>query len=64
MQYIKDIRTEDYLDLLATRLAEIKLSELGYRFIPGIYPVFRHLKRFIEARSRIITPQKGGRTVC
>ncbi len=63
MQYIKDIRKEDYLDLLATRLAEIRLSELGYRFIPGIYPVFRHFKRFIEARARIVKPE-GGQLVC
>lgn len=55
---------ERYLDLLATRIAEIRLSELGYRFIPGIYPVFKHFKRFIEAKARIVRPEEGGRLVC
>ena len=64
MQYINDVKPEDYLDLLATRLAEVRLSELGYRFIPGIYPLFKHFKRFIEARARIVRPWEGGNTVC
>lgn len=64
MQYLNDIKQEDYLDLLATRLAEVRLSELGYRFIPGIYPLFKHFKRFIEARARIVKPEEGGRVIC
>ena len=64
MQYLKEIKPEDYLDLLATRLAEVRLSELGYRFIPGIYPLFKHFKRFIEARARIVKPQEGGCLLC
>ncbi len=43
-----------YIDLLATRIAEVMLSELGYRFIPGIYPVFRRVRQFIEAKARIV----------
>lgn len=64
MQYINDVKPEDYLDLLATRLAEVRLSELGYRFIPGIYPLFKHFKRFIEARARIVSPEEGGSVIC
>jgi len=52
-------KNKDYLDLLATRIAEIRLSELGYRLIPGIYPVFRRIKQFIEAKARIVKPEKG-----
>lgn len=48
---------EENMNLLATRLAEIRLSELGYRFIPGIYPIFRRFKQYIEARALIIQPK-------
>ena len=51
-------KNKNYLDLLATKIAEIRLSELGYRFIPGIYPIFRRIKQFIEAKARIIKPIK------
>lgn len=64
MQYSDKINTEDYLDLLAKRLAEVRLSELGYRFIPGIYPLFKHFKRFLEARARIVRPLEGGNLIC
>lgn len=64
MQYINNNKSENYLDLLATRLAEVRLSELGYRFIPGIYPLFKHFKRLIEARARIIKPEEGGNVIC
>lgn len=64
MQYIDDNKSENYLDLLATRLAEVRLSELGYRFIPGIYPLFKHFKRFIEARARIVRSEEGGNFAC
>lgn len=46
------------LDLFATRLAEIRLSELGYRFVPGIYPIFKRFKQFVEAKA-LIVQQKG-----
>ncbi len=52
-------KNKNYLDLLATKIAEVRLSELGYRFIPGIYPVFRRIKQFIEAKARIIKPIEG-----
>ncbi len=55
----KHIKKEDYLDLLATRLAEVRLSELGYRFIPGIYPIFKHVKQFIEVRAFIVKRSEG-----
>lgn len=60
MKQKNHIKKEDYLDILATRLAEVKLSELGYRFIPGIYPVFKHVKQFIEARAFIVKQSEGG----
>lgn len=61
MKHKKHIKKEDYLDILATRLAEVKLSELGYRFIPGIYPVFKHVKQLIEARAFIVKKAEGGK---
>ncbi len=42
------------IDLFATRLAEIRLSELGHRFIPGIYPVYKRLRRIVWAKAMII----------
>ena len=51
-------KNKNYLGLLATKIAEVRLSELGYRFIPGIYPVFRRIKQFIETKARIIKPIK------
>ena len=49
---------EKNLELLATRIAEVRLSELGYRFIPGVYPIFRRLGQFICARALIVKPQE------
>lgn len=46
------------IEFIATRLAEIRLSELGYRFIPGIYPVIKRLRQFICARALIIKPKE------
>jgi len=59
-----NLKLDNYLDLLATRLAEVRLSELGYRFIPGIYPLFKHFKRFVEAKARIVEPREGGNFIC
>ena len=56
---MKKLKKENYLDLLATKIAEIRLSELGYRFIPGIYPIFKRFKQFITAKAYIIKPQGG-----
>ena len=46
------------IESIATRLAEVRLSELGYRFIPGIYPIFKRLRQFICARALIVKPQE------
>jgi len=46
------------IELLATRIAEVRLSELGYHFIPGIYPIFRRLHQFITAKALIIKPKE------
>ena len=56
---MKKVKKEKYLDLLATKIAEIKLSELGFRYIPGIYPVFKRFQVFIEAKALIVKPQGG-----
>lgn len=48
---------KNFLDLAATRLAEIKLSELGFRYIPGIYPIFKRFRHFIEVKARIVKPK-------
>ena len=42
------------IDLIATKLAEVRLSQLGYRFIPGIYPLYQRLKQFICSKAMII----------
>ena len=60
MKQKNHIKKEGYLDILATRLAEVRLSELGYRFIPGIYPVFKHVKQFLEAKAFIVKQEEGG----
>ena len=42
------------IDLLATKIAEIRLSELGYNFIPGITLTYTRVKKYIEARALIV----------
>lgn len=54
MQGYQEQRQNDWLDTLATKIAEVRLSELGLRFIPGIAPYFTRAKKFIEARAMII----------
>lgn len=44
----------DWLDILATKLAEVRLSELGYNFIPGISLTYTRLRKFIEAKAMIV----------
>lgn len=44
----------DWLDLLATKIAEIRLSELGYNFIPGITQAYTRVRKYIEAKARIV----------
>jgi hypothetical protein len=46
------------IDLIATRLAEIRLSELGYRYIPGVYRVIKRLRQLICARALIVRSQE------
>ncbi len=46
------------IELLATRIAEVRLSELGFRYIPGIYPIFKRLRQFIYARAFIVRPKE------
>ena len=52
-------RSEKLIDLFVTKLAELRLSELGFPFIPGVYPVWQRIKKFIEAKAFIIN-SKGG----
>ncbi|MCJ7805836.1 hypothetical protein MUP46_04325 [Patescibacteria group bacterium] len=49
---------EKNLELLATQIAEVRLSELGYRFIPGIYQVFKRLHQFIYAKALIVNSKE------
>ena len=60
MEHKYNKTTENYLDLLATRLAEVRLSELGLNFIPNISPVFRHIKQFVETKAFIVKQAEGG----
>jgi len=46
------------IELIATKLAEVRLSEFGYRFIPGVYPIFKRLRQFICAKAMIVKPQE------
>lgn len=47
-------KADNWLDLLATKIAEIRLSELGYGFIPGITQTYTRVRKYIEAKARII----------
>lgn len=52
-------KSEKLIDLFVTKLVELRLSELGLPFIPGVYPVWQRIRRFIEAKAFIIN-SKGG----
>jgi len=52
------INLDKSIDLIATRLAEIRLSELGYRYIPGVYAVIKRLRQIICARALIVRQQE------
>ncbi len=58
MKGYQNIKQNDWLDTLATKIAEVRLSELGYRFIPGIAPYFTRAKKFIEAKAMIVRKQR------
>jgi len=45
---------KDWMGLLAQKLAEVRLSELGYRFVYGIFPAWKRIRQVIEAKGRII----------
>jgi len=47
-------RNREWLDVLAQKIAEIRLSELGYNLIPGISPYFRRFRKSIEAKALIV----------
>lgn len=47
-------KSDNWLDTLATKIAEVRLSELGFRYIPGIAPYFTRAKKFIEAKAMIV----------
>jgi len=47
---------KDWMGLLAQKLAEVRLSEVGFRLVPGIYPIFRRIKQSFEAKARIVKP--------
>ena len=51
--------TEEAIDLLATKIAELKLSELGYHFIPGIAPYFTRARRILEAKALIVNNDRS-----
>jgi len=44
-------KSERLVDLFVTKLAELRLSELGMPFIPGVYPAWQRIKKFVEARA-------------
>lgn len=51
-------KSDNWLDTLATKIAEVRLSELGFRFIPNITPYFTRAKKSIEARAMIIKSKR------
>ena len=51
-------KNQNYFDLFATRLAEIRLSEKGFPFIPGIYAVIKRIRQYVECKALIINFQK------
>ena len=48
------LKKTEWLDVLAQKIAEIRLSELGYNLIPGIAPYFRRFRKSIEAKALIV----------
>lgn len=54
MQRYQNNIKKDWLDALATRIAEVRLSELGYNFVPGIARQFFRSKKHVEAKAHIV----------
>lgn len=44
----------EWLDVLAQKIAEVRLSELGFNFIPGIAPYFKRFRKSLEAKAFIV----------
>lgn len=43
----------DWIGLMAQKLAEVRLSEIGYRFVYGVFPAWKRAKQVIEVKARI-----------
>lgn len=54
MNTYKKPKTNEWLDTLAQKIAEVRLSELGFGFIPGIAPYFRRFRKSLEAKAFIV----------
>ncbi|MFC1750354.1 hypothetical protein ACFL2V_16260 [Pseudomonadota bacterium] len=50
----KNIPKNNWFELMAQKLAEVRLSEVGFRFVPGVFPAWRRVKQIIESRGRIV----------
>ncbi|MBN1263454.1 MAG: hypothetical protein JW991_03815 [Candidatus Pacebacteria bacterium] len=44
----------NWLELMAQKLAEVRLSEVGFRFVHGIYPAWKRVKQVVESKAHII----------
>lgn len=56
---IDNDKSEKLVDLFVTKLVELRLSELGLPFIPGVFPTWQRFKSFIEAKALIVKPEGG-----
>jgi hypothetical protein len=54
-----EMKNEKQLNLLATKLAKVRLSELGYNYIPDIYQAIKTFRAYIMAKAHIISSQGG-----
>jgi len=54
MNPLFNLKNTKRLDLLATKLAEVRLSELGFRFIPGIYPILKGLSISLKLKHPLL----------
>lgn len=52
-------KSDKLVDLFVTKLVELRLSELGMSFIPGVYPAWQRFKSFIEAKALIVKSEGG-----
>ena len=47
-------KSNEWQNVLAQKIAEVRLSELGFNFIPGIAPYFRRFRKSLEAKAFIV----------